>query len=283
MQRPIVPALVCLAALGCSHRHLLLDQAPVGTRALADKTATGWRITLVVQGAGWVPNSPEEALELTWKDVGDRTQISWPVSSHRWDLEYGYQIDLRRGDQNLVMAVQNRSQEGRVAGGVAIGAVVVGIVALAVVSQHGKGSAPTRSPGPRLPGPKGPPGTPPLRVHAGSAQVQVSLPVPEIRVDSPADPLVSVEVLDEGAFPGPLSAALRPVPEGWEVELDLRSLPEGEVWKATGAGFEATGVRSGDALAVRWIATRSGLAAGLLFDLTFSGPNRTCRARVRVQ
>ena len=81
-RRPILPALICLAAMGCSHRHLVLEYAPFGTRAVADRVASGWRITLEVQEPGWEA-TPREALVLERKDLGDRTRIQWLVSADR--------------------------------------------------------------------------------------------------------------------------------------------------------------------------------------------------------
>lgn len=293
MRNPIVPALICLAALGCSHRHLILAQAPLGSRAMADQISTGWRITLVVQGAGWEVSSPEELIVFERKDVGDRTRISWDVSKHRWAEDRPYQLSLKNGDQELVLVIQNRSQEGQVAEGVVVGVVVVGMVALAVASMHSKGSGPKGPTSPRPTGPGGRPAGPwgrpvgpgghPTHVPAPALQIQIPVGGPPIQTEVVAAPLVSVESFGDGAFPGPLSAALRPVPQGWEVEVELRSLPEGDTWTVAGEGFEANVTRAGRDLVVRWMVGETALEDGQSFDLTFQGPGRICRARVRVQ
>lgn len=128
--------------------------------------------------------------------------------------------------------------------------------------------------------------------HPAPARVPVTGPVPQpfvtvsdhqVQAEPEPAPLVAQETEDGAEAPGELSSFLRPVPEGWEVGVELRFLPRAELWTVAGDGFEVAGEAGVRELSATWRVTRADWERGRVFILAFTGPDRVCRVLVRIQ
>lgn len=299
MRKRTLSALACLVALGCSHRHLILQQAPMGAYAVADHAAPYWRLTLLVPGRGWKVGSPDALTNPEAKEEGDRTRIEWTITEARWQEKDDFLISLRKDGEERLVKVRNRSREAQVAEGVAIGVVAVAVVALAVAGSssggHHGGSSGKAAPKPvPKPGLKPSGGPMPQAGPHGSLPVHFaplpgSGPEPFVTISShqevvpDPEPLLLVEPADEAEPPGEVSSFLQPVPGGWEAGVELRFLPRNELWTVAGDGFEVVPELGDRAVSASWVVTRTDWEQGRVFAVVFTGADRTYRVQVRLQ
>ena len=264
MNRPMVAALTCLVVLGCARQHLIIDEGPGDTRALATWTPSGWHITMSLPGSGWTGSLLDEPNTLAWKDQGARTQVEWNVPFVRWKQDRDFRLYLQNGQREMILVVENHSHEMKAVEQVALVVFVAAAVVVTAAAIYKSGSGghhvaftnygPTPvnhpHPGPgSLVHPKG--------VPTPSGLIQATVETAAM----PPGPVAAIEPLEDPYWQKPMKIEMKSSPNGWEASLEIADLPVDETWTVSGKGFETHASRKGITMHVKWLINPDGWVA----------------------